>query len=137
MCHRITFIYSLLYQHQQLNTATHDALHEMFGIANMASLDHLAEMVQAGHVVTATGEDAYLPHLDRMAIPVTFLHGADNDCFLPQSTADTYDALRLANPGVPYTRHVIPGYGHIDCIFGANASRDVYPLIRRHLEETA
>jgi hypothetical protein len=29
------------------------------------------------------------------------------------------------------------GYGHIDCIFGATASRDVYPLIRRHLEETA
>jgi cholesterol oxidase len=108
----------------------------MFGIANIAALDHLAEMVRAGHVVTAAGEDAYRPHLDRMAIPVTFLHGADNDCFLPQSTADTYDALRLANPGVPYTRHVIPGYGHIDCIFGANASHDVYPLIRRHLEET-
>jgi cholesterol oxidase len=137
VCHRITFIYSLLYQHQQLNTASHDALAEMFGIANMASLDHLAQMVRAGHVVTAAGEDAYLPHLDRMAIPVTFLHGAENDCFLPQSTADTYDALRKANPGVPYTRHVLPGYGHIDCIFGANASRDVYPLIRRHLEETA
>jgi len=137
VCHRITFIYSLLYQHEQLNTATHDALHEMFGIANMASLDHLAQMVRSGHVVTAAGEDAYLPHLDRMAIPVAFLHGAENDCFLPQSTAETYDALRRANPGVPYTRHVIPGYGHIDCIFGANASRDVYPLIRRHLEETA
>jgi cholesterol oxidase len=136
-CHRITFIYSLLYQHQQLNTATHDALHEMFGIANMTSLDHLAQMVRAGHVVTAAGEDAYLPHLDRMPIPVTFLHGAENDCFLPASTAETHDALRRANPGVPYTRHVIPGYGHIDCIFGANASHDVYPLIRRHLEATA
>ena len=137
VCHRISFIYSLLYQHQQLNTATHDALHEMFGIANMASLDHLAHMVRSGHVVTATGEDAYLPHLDRMAIPITFLHGAENDCFLPASTAETYDALRTANPGVPYTRHVLPGYGHIDCIFGASASRDVYPLIRRHLESTA
>ena len=104
VCHRITFIYSLLYQHQQLNTATHDALHEMFGIANMASLDHLAEMVRASYVSPLTGQDACLPNLDRMAIPVTFLHGADNDCFLPQSTADTYDALRLANPGVPYTR---------------------------------
>jgi len=137
VCHRITFIYSLLYEHAQLNTATHDALHEMFGIANMTSLDQLAEMVRAGHLVTAGGSDAYLPHLDRMAIPVTFVHGAENDCFLPESTALTYGALRAANPGIPYHRYVIPGYGHIDCIFGKDASRDVFPLIRSHLEDTA
>jgi cholesterol oxidase len=137
VCHRITFIYSQLYEHAQLDTATHDALHEMFGIANMTSLDHLAEMVRAGHVVTATGEDAYLPHLDRMAIPVTFVHGAENECFLPESTELTLAALRKANPGVPYARHVIPGYGHIDCMFGRDASRDVYPVIRGHLEQTA
>jgi cholesterol oxidase len=137
VCHRITFIYSRLYQHAQLDTATHDALHEMFGIANMTSLDHLAEMVRAGHVVTATGQDAYLPHLDRMAIPVTFIHGAENDCFRPESTAITCDALRKANPGIPYARHVLPGYGHIDCMFGRDASRDVYPVIRGHLEQTA
>ncbi|HXW44853.1 MAG TPA: GMC oxidoreductase [Streptosporangiaceae bacterium] len=137
VCHRITFIYSLLYRHEQLDPATHDALHEMFGVANMTALDQLAEMVRAGHVVTAAGEDAYLPHLDRMAIPITFVHGAENDCFLPESTAITFDALRLANPGVPYARHVIPGYGHIDCMFGRDASHDVYPLIRKHLEHTA
>jgi cholesterol oxidase len=137
VCHRITFIYSLLYEHAQLNTATHDALHEMFGIANMTSLDHLARMVRAGKIVTADGRDAYVPHLDRMAIPITIVHGAENDCFLPKSTAITYDKLRQANPGVPYKRYLIPGYGHIDCIFGKNAHRDVYPLIRRHLEETA
>ena len=28
--HRITFMYGLLYEHSQLNQATHDALHEMF-----------------------------------------------------------------------------------------------------------
>ncbi len=137
VCHRITFTYSLLYRHEQLNTATHDALHEMFGTANMTALDHLAEMVRAGHVITATGENAYLPHLDRMAIPITFVHGADNDCFLPQSTAITFDELRRANPGIPYARHVIPGYGHIDCVFGRDASHDVYPLIRGHLEQGA
>jgi cholesterol oxidase len=137
VCHRITFIYSLLYEHAQLNTATHDALHEMFGIANMTSLDHLAEMVRAGQVITANGRDDYLPHLDRMAIPITFVHGAANDCFLPESTAMTYGALRRANPGTSYQRYVIPGYGHIDCIFGKDASRDVYPLIRKHLEDTA
>ena len=31
---------------------------------------------------------------------------------------------------------VIPGYGHIDCIFGKNAVKDVYPFIVEHLEAT-
>jgi cholesterol oxidase len=33
-----------------------------------------------------------------------------------------------------YERHVIPGYGHLDCIFGKNAAVDVYPLILRYLD---
>ncbi len=39
------------------------------------------------------------------------------------------------NPHVPYERHVIPEYGHIDCIFGKNAYIDVYPFILKHLNK--
>ena len=35
------------------------------------------------------------------------------------------------------SRYVVPGYGHIDCIFGRNAVNDVYPKIVEHLEQTA
>jgi cholesterol oxidase len=35
VCHRITFMYAPLYQHEQLNEVTHEALHEMFGVANI------------------------------------------------------------------------------------------------------
>src|SRR5207244_1108004 len=31
VCHRITFLYSLLYEHAQLNELTHENLHELFG----------------------------------------------------------------------------------------------------------
>ncbi len=33
-------------------------------------------------------------------------------------------------------RYLIPGYGHIDCIFGKNAAKDVYPIIGNRLDET-
>jgi cholesterol oxidase len=36
-----------------------------------------------------------------------------------------------------YSRQVVPGYGHIDCMFGKNAVVDVYPIILEHLEKTA
>ncbi|MEO6982072.1 MAG: hypothetical protein ABI072_03025, partial [Edaphobacter sp.] len=65
-----------------------------------------------------------------------FIHGAENQCFLPVSTEMTYNALRAANGDALYSRHVIPGYGHIDCIFGTNAVNDVYPHMLEHLEAT-
>jgi cholesterol oxidase len=135
VCRRITFLYGTLYEHDQLNTATHDALHEMFGVAAITALEHLALMVRRGHLVDAHGKDVYLSHLERLAIPITFIHGAENACYHPQSTATTFDLLRGRN-GDLYQRHVIPNYGHIDCIFGKNAVRDVYPLILNHLEQT-
>ena len=137
VCHRITFMYAPLYEHAQLNTLTHETLHETFGIANMRAFEHLALMTKTGHLVTATGDEAYLPHLDRLAIPLTFIHGERNECFLPASTEKTYELLRRHNGTGLYRRHVIAGYGHIDCIFGKNAVTDVYPFILQHLEETA
>ncbi|HKN85401.1 MAG TPA: alpha/beta fold hydrolase, partial [Nitrospiraceae bacterium] len=137
VCHRITFMYAPLYEHAQLNTLTHETLHETFGIANMRAFEHLALMPKKGHLVTATGAEAYLPHLDKLAIPITFIHGERNACFLPASTAKTYELLQHTNGAGLYRRHVIPDYGHIDCIFGKNAVKDVYPLILQHLDETA
>jgi cholesterol oxidase len=136
VCHRITFLYSLLYEHAQLNEATHECLHELFGIANIQSLEHLARLVRTQHLVSFKGEEIYMPHLDRLAVPILFIHGAENQCFLPESTGLTYESLRQKNGKDLYARHVIPGYGHIDCIFGKNAAQDVYPFVVEHLEVT-
>ena len=134
VCHRITFMYGLLFEHEQLNAATHNALHEMFGVANIKAFEHLALMTRQGHLVRADGADIYLPHLERLAIPITFMHGAENQVFLPASTETTYNLLREKNGGNLYHRYIVPHYGHIDCIFGKNAVVDIYPLILQHLE---
>ncbi|MBI1803215.1 MAG: alpha/beta fold hydrolase [Ignavibacteria bacterium] len=136
VCHRITFLYSLLYEHDRLNELLHENLHELFGIASIRQFEHLALMMRKGTVVSFDGKDIYMPHLDRMAIPITFIHGAENDCFFPESTEITYNVLREKNNKALYKRHVIPGYGHIDCIFGKNAVNDVYPFILEHLDST-
>ena len=126
---RITFMYGQLWELDQLNTATHDNLHELFGVANIACFEHLARMLREGHIVDSAGHDVYLPHLDRLAIPITIVHGAENQTFLPASTEITYRMLCARNGPDLYQRHLIAGYGHIDCIFGKNAHRDVYPHI--------
>ena len=137
VCHRITFLYGHLYEHDQLNDATHRYLHEMFGLANISAFEHLALICRKGHVVDAQGGEAYLPHLERMAIPITFISGAENQCFLPESTDITYNLVRERNGKDLYRRHIVPNYGHIDCIYGKNAAGDVFPYILARLDETA
>ncbi|MGA2987972.1 MAG: alpha/beta fold hydrolase [Terriglobia bacterium] len=135
-CHRITFMYAPLYEHVNLNEETHNNLHEMFGVANMKAFMHLARLANTGHLVDFNGGEVYMPHLERLAIPITFIHGEQNECFLPASTEITMSDLAKANGSKLYQRHVIPGYGHIDCIYGKNAAKDVYPFVLEHLEAT-
>lgn len=136
VCHRVTFMYGSLYRHAQLNDATHGALNELFGVANIGAFKHLASMVRAGHIVRADRANVYLPHVSRLKLPILFLHGAENECFLPQSTQRTVELLTRENGTGLYERRVLPGYGHIDCIIGHRACSDVYPLIVEHLDAT-
>lgn len=135
-CRRIAFMYAPLYEHDRLNAATHSAMHEMFGIATMKAFEHIAAIVNAGKLVAADGADIYLPNLARLDLPICFIHGAENQCFSPAGTQQTYDELRARFPRQRYAYHPIPNFGHIDCIFGKDAHRHVYPLIAAHLEQT-
>ncbi|MDX1997885.1 MAG: GMC family oxidoreductase N-terminal domain-containing protein [Thermoanaerobaculia bacterium] len=134
--HRITFMYGQLYQLEQLDQRTFDNLHELFGVSNMQTFEHLALMVRHQQVMSHDGQDVYMPHLDRLALPICFISGELNKTYLPESTQATFDLCVAQNGAELYTRHVIPEYGHIDCIFGKNAVTDVYPHILEHLEKT-
>ena len=134
---RLSFLYGQFAEVGQLNEATYwDALHELFGLTSLPCLQHLAAMVRAGHVVDADGHDVYGPRIQRLTLPLLLLHGGRNRRWLPEGTQLSYEALCRENGASFYTRHVIPEYGHHDCIIGRNAVRDVYPLMREHLERT-
>ncbi len=137
VCRRISFMYGPLYRHEQLNSATHRRLGDLFGPANMKCLHHLGLMVRKKRIVDSAGRDTYAPQVGRLAIPILFIHGSLNDCYLPQSTQLAYDRLSEANGKELYERREIPGFGHIDCIFGKDASTDVFPHVAEHLLATA
>ena len=132
-CHRITAMYGLLYEHDQLTNTLHSHLHELFGAANIGCFKHLAQMARAGHLVDAQGGDVYLRHPERMRIPLRILHGSLNATFTPSSTEKTIRWLQKHEPDAPVERELVEGYGHIDCIFGRDAAVDVFPRIVEHL----
>ena len=76
-------------------------------------------------------------NLRNFAVPTLFVHGAFNRCFAPPGTIETIKTLSRVNDRHLYERRVIAETGHIDCIFGKNAARDVYPSIVAHLNQTA
>jgi cholesterol oxidase len=121
-----------MYEHDQLNLATHDALHELFGDASMSAFEQVSKVVREQHAVRADGT-SYLRGLDRLAFPILFIHGGDAATFLPESTERTVAALREANDRSLYRQVVIPDYGALDCVIGKNAATDVFPHILDHL----
>jgi cholesterol oxidase len=133
-CRRILLLLGESFRHAQLNTATHDAMHEWFGTTSIPALAHLSLILRTGHVVDKDGRDAYLPHLGRLALPISFIHGTQNREFLPAATRRTYDLLRRVNGEQWYVWRKIPHYGHMDCFIGKTAARDVFPIILEELE---
>jgi cholesterol oxidase len=123
--------------HANLNPATHDAIHEMMGVANLEMMAHLAKCASRRYerLVSVDGEDIYLPHLDRLTMPITFVYGEKNQVWKREATEKTYDELCKLFPAEAdrYRHVVIPGYGHLDTVFGKHAAHDTYPAMLEHL----
>ena len=134
-CHRMTFMFGPLYEHSQLNDATHTAMLEMFTIGNIRTYEHLTKMIRAHQLLDADGNDIYMPHFDKLAIPITFIHGEKNQMFEPESTLTTFKKLCDINGSHLYQRFVIPGYGHNDCMYGKNTVTDVFPHILQQFDQ--
>ena len=128
-CRREAFLFGDLTKHANLSSATHARYAEFFGRAAVRPFRQMATITRAGGLRDFAGRNVYLPHLDRLALPVTFIHGAENRAVGQEATAETYRALCAANGSDLYRRYVVDGYGHIDCVIGDRAWRDVFPLI--------
>ncbi len=134
VCHQIRLIYGEVYNHNQLNEATHSALHEMFGVANTRTFDHILKTIQKGHVVDYNGKETYMPNVANLKIPITFVHGAENVLFLPEGSDKTFRLLSKENGADGYIRIVFPHYAHMDFFIGKDASVDIYPILADNLD---
>ena len=126
VCHRIFGIFGPVYAHSQLDPATHRAMSEIFGVANVTVLRHLLKILGAGHAVDADGTDVYRPRIARLSYPIHFIAGEKNQICKPSGSEQQYEELSRLG-GAKYTRRVYADYAHLDCFVGRNAARDVFP----------
>jgi cholesterol oxidase len=136
IANRVTFMFAPLYEKENINQATFEAFREMFGTANMTMYEHLTLMARRDSLCSAAGEDIYMPHMkERLNLPICFIHGSENQVFLPIATQKTYQYLCDHYGSEKYTYHLIKGYGHQDCIIGKNAAQDVFAHVLAHLDK--
>lgn len=131
---RIQLMYGEVYKHDNLNPETHAAMHEMFGVANLTTFSHLGKLVRKRKILNAKGKNVYLPHLERLAIPITFIHGVENHLFLREGTLETLRALSKRNDATLYSHITFPKYAHMDFFIGENAAIDIFPTLAAHLD---
>jgi cholesterol oxidase len=137
VCRRATHVYGLLYEHDKLNRATHESLHELLALPSRTAIAHLAAIAKRGRLVAADGSDVYLSNLPRLTVPVTLVHGDESEAFLAEGARMSAAALREAVDPELVALHVVPDYGHLDLVIGKDAAVDVYPLVVEHLERAA
>lgn len=135
LCRWINAIYGCTHAHEQLDDATHDHLDDLFGVGNLAALDHLGTIMHRRLVVDSAGRDVYTRHPERMALPILLVQGDRNYIFHPEGSMRTLRWLQSAarDPG-QYERLVLPGYAHLDALIGRRAHRDVFPRLAAHLD---
>ncbi len=130
-CRKAAELYGELYRHERLNASTHDRIHELVAPTGPRARAHLALISERGRLVSADGSDAYVAGLERLSLPLTYVHGAASGLFGPEGTERAIEEL---HGGADVDYHRIDGYGRLDCLIGTDAVVDVYPLVLAHLD---
>ena len=122
-CYRHAATFGELILHARVDSGTHAIMGELVPECLAGFLKDVA--VRARQDSILSGEDRL--HLDRLALPIHFISGAENGMFVPESTRASYDLLCEANGRGHYRRSVYSGYGHLDCFLGQGAAETIWP----------
>ncbi|MBP7988192.1 FAD-dependent oxidoreductase [Candidatus Neomicrothrix sp.] len=129
VCRWVFFFYGPTHAHANLDRYTHDRIAELFGEGSLRGMDHVGAMFTSGRLVDAAGDDSYMPHVERLKLPILFLAGTRNRLVLPSGSARSVAWLRSHHGPDLHHRIELPGYAHLDGLLGRRAHRDVFPHI--------
>ncbi|KAJ3455563.1 hypothetical protein MRS44_017045 [Fusarium solani] len=125
VCHRSEFVFG---RH----------LDQFIGGTSMRSHGWLMNSARRGYVTTNDPSVSLVTpeNMDRLkGIPILFLSGTGNMVFTAENTDTSYTTLCNAYGRQWYEREVFAGKGHLDAWMGATAYQDVYPRVKRHVDE--
>jgi hypothetical protein len=133
-CHRTTFNFGILWNHDHLDHETHENIHTFFTGVYTRQLKHPVNMGRKGMCLDNQFQPLMtLPNLENLRnVPILFISGTENDVFSPESTLWDYEMLRRHFGEELYRRLLVESYGRLDPIIGKDAAEDVYWRVFEH-----
>jgi hypothetical protein len=134
-CHRCNLAFGRLWNHRNLNKATHDNLQHVFGGTSSTCLEHLASGGRRQTVLDNNYRSLVTDgNLERLrGIPIFLFSGADNNVFKATSTLKTHQVLKAR--GETVCRREFEGFGHLDCWMSEKSADVVYPPIEEEMRK--
>jgi hypothetical protein len=135
ICHRCELAFGRLWNHRNLNEATHDNQHKIYEGLSSRCLEHLAS---GGRRQTVLDNDYRSlvtdENLERLrGIPIFLFSGADNNVFKASSTLKTYKFLKAR--GETVSRKEFSGFGHLDCWMSERSADAVYKAVEEEVRK--
>jgi hypothetical protein len=92
-CHRTSFGFGLLWNHRNLNEATHENVHRFFAGTHTELLAHVVRMGTSGEPLDNERKSLLTnDNLERLkGLPILFVSGSDNEVFDPETTWKDYE----------------------------------------------
>ncbi|MEP0190402.1 MAG: GMC family oxidoreductase N-terminal domain-containing protein [Erythrobacter sp.] len=133
---RVFAVFGPSWDLRQLGRDTYLALGSMFSRVSLSPFKQLQTVMHKGLAVNADGRAVYTDKdaARRLDLPITFLSGATNQIFYPESGQRTRVWLSEHNGSDLYRQRIVPDYGHMDLFIGRNAHRDVTPCLLEELK---
>jgi cholesterol oxidase len=130
----MTFLYARMWRHSNLDARTHAKFPTLVGRAPGDVYRQLYFFALRERLTTQDGLNDYLTKdnlCTRWRMPTVFFHGEESRVFSPKSATrsarNLHDIVnRQGGANIPVRVCLIPGYGHMDVIFGKNAHVDVF-----------
>lgn len=99
----------------------------------MAAFPHLRKICNTGYIVDSNGENSYLIHPERMALPTLYISGGRTLLVTPHTSFLANNYMKLHQPGFRHERVVVEGFGHSDLLIGEESYVKVFPHILTHI----
>ncbi|XP_057777960.1 uncharacterized protein LOC130996678 [Salvia miltiorrhiza] len=134
-CEVFSGIFGNAFWHENISQEMHQWMNkENLPRLPMAAFPHLRKICNAGFIVDSRGNNSYLIHPERMALPTLYISGGRTLLATPETSFLGNKYMKLHQPGYRHERVVVDGFGHSDLLIGEESCEKVFPHIQRHIE---
>lgn len=134
-CEVFSGIFGNAFWHNNITSSMHNWLNQKsLPVLPMAGFPHLRKICNNGFIVDSNGQNAYLIHPERMALPTLYISGGKTILVTPQTSFLANKYMKLHQPNYRHERVVVDGFGHSDLFIGEESYKKVFPHIMSHIE---